>query len=816
MRLITITDVRRRARCLREQKSAFSNATFIESANMISKSGTANDIKRLIETMANSDASIPFRTYIRLYDTLIEKGSIGDIRKIGTFIAEEATPKVRDASQTLLLIHRRLGRTKSKAGNTSYIHKSQEELQDNLSSISQSPTGDLYSAPGSTVHISHQEDDAEEIAMEAYTEMYNKLSLYLHCDRVLENYDRISKRFNLEILFNENTRKNGVYDTVVELCGFIDTYNMPMTVKINTVIETAWYGFESNCIEYNKKDILEAATEYFAFKENGISLCKEIIETTLFFDKDEDTRGIDILMEDEPEEVDQDPSISECIMSYCVSPKDNTIKEQHTDFDKVFSDFKKKESDKDSVSDKIKNLITKLYAKNVSDIVNGTPKLFKWIRSFFIVSSASIPVVGPAIMAVSYIADRFITLDLERKEVEKMIACFNQEIKCANAKLESTKDEETKEKLEKYIDSLTEAMYKIRNYYDDLFADDDRPDSYTIGDTDHDDLYINEALMDHISCMLEKEYEFMCIRNNVLTEDTIYRLVRFGKLNNNDIINIAIASAKYPDIFYRDKVSNAIKDSIEDINNGSREFETILDKYITVDTLNLASNTLKTTQPVPSTDNLNEALFNAEFILEVNDALCSLINNMDDNKGTMLEASFANTLRMASMKLKNALTKASDKEKAMSRNLDMAVSNFTKSIEASMTNDNREAVVKGTFLPSASKIIKTCISVAAIGGVVGLAVSSAVMGIATAVISLIGYIACSAKFKAKERQMVIDEIEIELNICKKYIEIAESKNDMKALRELLSIQRNLERQLQRIKYKMKVNFGQKYYDAKAD
>ena len=64
--------------------------------------------------------------------------------------------------------------------------------------------------------------------------------------------------------------------------------------------------------------------------------------------------------------------------------------------------------------------------------------------------------------------------------------------------------------------------------------------------------------------------------------------------------------------------------------------------------------------------------------------------------------------------------------------------------------------------------------------------------------------------------MVLDEIEIELKICQKYIDIAEQKNDMKALRELLSIQRNLERQRQRIKYKMKVNFGQKYYDAKAD
>ena len=63
--------------------------------------------------------------------------------------------------------------------------------------------------------------------------------------------------------------------------------------------------------------------------------------------------------------------------------------------------------------------------------------------------------------------------------------------------------------------------------------------------------------------------------------------------------------------------------------------------------------------------------------------------------------------------------------------------------------------------------------------------------------------------------MVIDEIEIELEMCEKYINIAEQKNDMKALRQLLTTKKELERQRQRIKYKMRVDFGQKYYDSKA-
>lgn len=824
MRLITITDIRRRIRGLREQETTLSNAIFIESANTLSQSGRSNDIKRLIESMTTSSAIIPFRTYIKLYDALVEKGNVSEIKKMGTFIAEETMPKVRDANQTLQLIHRRLGRTKSKVNNTSYIHKAQDALQNSLAKAAadSAPRGELFSTPGTTVHVSTQETP-EEAANECYRMMYENLEIYSHCDRVLENYDRVSKRFNLEILFNENTRRNGIYDTVVELCTRIDTYSMPTAVKFNTVIETALYGLEINNIEYTRNEILEAAIEYFLFKEDGLSSCKSIIDTTLFFDKNEDTKGIDVLMEDEPED-NTKPSISESVMSFCVPINEDmkTTDDGEADFEEIFNDFKKKELDKDPTKDnKLKNLITKLYSKNVKDVVDGTPKLFRWVRSFFILGSAAVPVIGPVLAAVSYIADRFITIDAERKEVEQMVICFNRELEAANNKLASTSDEQTRERLEKYIKSLSDGVYTIRNYYDKLFDDNENhPDSYTLGVEDKygdDDFFMNEALLNHIYNMLEKESEFIDINQpSVLTEDTVYRLVRFGKLGNEDIINIATAAAKFPDCFYKDSVIKAIKDSMQDITNGNRDFDTMIDKYIAADSLSNALTVIKSTEPEQPTENLNEALFNAEFILEVNAAICTLIRNMnDDRNSTIFEASFTNTIRMASMKLKNAMTKASDKEKSMSRNLDAALNNFTKSIETSLTNDNREAVIKGSILPSASKVIKIALSLAAMGGAVG-AIAGASVGIATAVIGLIGYLACSAKFKAKERQMVIDEIEIELKICQKYIDIAEQKNDMKALRELLSIQRNLERQHQRIKYKMKVDFGQKYYDAKAD
>ena len=61
----------------------------------------------------------------------------------------------------------------------------------------------------------------------------------------------------------------------------------------------------------------------------------------------------------------------------------------------------------------------------------------------------------------------------------------------------------------------------------------------------------------------------------------------------------------------------------------------------------------------------------------------------------------------------------------------------------------------------------------------------------------------------KERQLVLDDIDIELRMCERYMRLAEEKNDMKKIREIEKIQRNLIRQKQRIQYKMVTVYHQK-------
>ena len=45
-------------------------------------------------------------------------------------------------------------------------------------------------------------------------------------------------------------------------------------------------------------------------------------------------------------------------------------------------------------------------------------------------------------------------------------------------------------------------------------------------------------------------------------------------------------------------------------------------------------------------------------------------------------------------------------------------------------------------------------------------------------------------------------------MCERYLRLAEEKNDMKAIRQIEITQRNLQRQQQRIKYKMEVTYKQ--------
>ena len=154
-----------------------------------------------------------------------------------------------------------------------------------------------------------------------------------------------------------------------------------------------------------------------------------------------------------------------------------------------------------------------------------------------------------------------------------------------------------------------------------------------------------------------------------------------------------------------------------------------------------------------------------------------------------------NSVKLAIEGLKSKMKDLGAKEKEMSRNLDINMNHFMNSMKRAMTNDRREAIIKGSIIPSFSKSIKICLGLAGV----------AAFNPALALIGAFAGLAVSKNLNAKERRLMLDEIDIELKALEKEIQLAEDSKNMKKYRQLLTYQKKLQREKQRIKYNIKVS-----------
>ena len=500
--------------------------------------------------------------------------------------------------------------------------------------------------------------------------------------------------------------------------------------------------------------------------------------------------------------------------------------EETSKFQKIVNDFK--QSDEDHKENKLVSLIKKLYTKNVGNVIEGTPNFLTFIRGVFVLGTYAIhPICG----AIVTIADYFISMGFKRDETQKMLKAFENEKNKTDKKIETEKDPEKKERLQEYYESLDKAYEKIDEYYESLLTDAEIDQKYddnsTAKDTfksiiddkseekgskksdsdfnfddddddwDFDDDFLDESAVLAFIPLIEKtvrtDYYPILDRLNIKEH--------YESIPSAMLPEFARFSVQFPQLLDPNEYKNILESTREELKTNS--IKDIGKKYCLIDSISESLNILSEgIKPINCTD-IFEAYRFVDTINSVYEAV-DMLSYAYNNNSPLLEMSFKNTIATASEKLKKALTNLSDKERTISKNIDVTMNNFSKSVERSLTTDNREAIIKGSILPSASKMLKMIL----VNGALGVLIHPMV-----AVISVLGYIGCSAKYKAKERQMVLDEIEIELKMVNKYIDIAESKNDMKALKELLTIQRNLERQRQRIKYKMAVKLD-KIHDPK--
>lgn len=765
----------------------------------------------------DENSNLAFNKALDIFSEICMNCDDNDIKKAYNYLSEGIV-KVRDHNSLANVIKTRNSRIKTKI-STKINKKQHDEINQAIQSTIDDLTSKLSSKGVAPTTTSESTIQLIDKCFKLLEEKSNEIK---QCDVIINNYNKISKRYNLDRIISEVCYDNDIYQCINELVSCIDTYNIPFISKYNAALETSYYLLNKHFMNYPSDKIIEAVTDYFIFNHNNSSMIEDIKfikEHSIVFDENDfssinylfenedninnnksieledaldnvDSYGVDIETLNEGHLEDAKNKAKEWVAGNPDERKDNDVKELISDFRKQCANDDNKDSSSKLMM--LKALINKIFTKSPSQIVLELPNMFGIIRASFIITATAI---NPILGVVSLIGSKILKITLDRKQVEKVITAYSNEIKSVKNKLEKTKDNDRKEKLQKYLNELNKDLEKIKEYRNNLYTDEenDERDMYDFDDDFDfeydDDSEFNESQLIQLSSVIaigdlvSSVYESLA--NNKISDIINENVSRF---DDNLIDNITDLSIMAPNVVKKDKLCESFYNEVCNIRSKDNLYA---DDYIKIDCLN---NNIYKLKESNNTFTLSTNPKNIMCYLSCLNEIASIPQN-----DYLLEMNFTNTIKLAINNLKRDVIKLSDKEKKLSNTLDVSMNNISKGIEDSLTNDNREAIIRGRILPSASKTIKIALMTGAVWAV----------SPATAVIGAIGAFACSSKLKAKERQIVLDDIEIELKMCERYLRQAEEKNDMKAIRQIEVTQRNLERQQQRIKYKMNVIYNQK-------
>lgn len=814
MAKVKTSDIRTRLSGLNESCIKPNNVNVNTVYQRVKTNYSYNNAKVVIENWSSLDknSNVAFTKVMEVFDLVCENGTISEINTMTNYIIENVVPKVRDGAQTAELIKRKIGRFKTKVSTK--INNKIDDIKNAATNATPNPAAPVP-AQTSTVQPSggsaanSEPEEKEVAAQESYLRIKESVNTYRQCDRVLTNHSKISKRFNIDKYIVERVNcEDDIKGCIYGICEFIETYNTPFGYKYNVALENINYALDKNGIKFDKKILVNACTDYFLMNQpitvkEGACLAdmKYVLENNKFFDEC-DLEDVDYIIHPEEDcDCDEDKFIDNGdyynVASYTESmdKAKKLVKKTKNEVKEIINKFK---SEPEKKPEDVRSLISKIYTKSADEIISETPNLLELIRVFFLLTVVGI---NPILGCITMIVDLFIKMDLSRKETKKMIDNYKKELEKTEKEISKTDDPDKKKRLEEYKKTLNKGIEKLEEYYEDLHTSEEmeakeaekeekenkkkessKDDDFDFDDDDDWDLDSwDESSIELIQSIiiLSEAVESLEESNFDTVLDRLEKQI--SELDNDSIDNLTDMC------IYISGNSNRLANILRDAYTECKERESR--DYIRYDCLSSNIYKLEHTESRPMDES---TMVNDLYVLsEAMDYL---------NRDIITEANLANSLKLASERLKKTMVKLSDKEKTISKNIDSSIAVLRNNIEAALTNDSRENVIKGRILPSASKTIKTAI----------VAGTAWAINPAIAVIGMLGALATSKKLEAKQRQLILDDIETELVMVNKYIKIAEDKNDMKSLRQLLQTQKALERQKSRIKYKMKVVYNDKH------
>lgn len=742
------------------------------------------------------NSNLAFNKIIEAFDMLCESGNIGDITTCSNIICESLVPKVRNGAQAMDYIKMKTRRFKTKLSTkiTSKIDNNKSAASDIAKDIQAKlqVKGSISSAPASS---QTKEEERVEAAIEnAYIKIENSIFDQIQCDRILKNHKTLSKYIDIDSIFKESYDVELALD---EICDLITRFNSSVAVQYNTALENSWYAINKNGLSYNNKSLVNYITDYFLFRESfkeedlqdisNILKENKIIDFTEAFESYNTVNGL--------EELDDLYTLDQYMLGTLFESDINILEEGLNKAQQLINNFKR---DTKKTPEKLKTFITKFFVLSKNNIVDGTPSVLNMIRQFVVLSTLAI---HPIVFCTTLIVDYCIKMKLRRKETAKIRDDIKKEKDKVKKKIDSAKSESVKNRLEEYLKSLDSAYKKVDDYYRSLHTDDenykrDEEEGYDDDeefdfdfDFGSDDFNIESSIKNDIVDMIILAESIDLLIEKNITDDIIDCLRSYSIGEIVTVTNFACISNGLVNTEKLKEAMEEYKDSILSKSDNSSGYGSVL-----CDSIYKLNNVSEFNYTIEAAIILADT---AKQVYELNSRVRS---------GVVHEMNISNTLKLATDKVKKTAVSLSDKEKAVSRTIDSSLNTLRDSTERALRNDNREAIIRGSMLPSASKIIK------------GAIISGAAFAVnpAIAVIGVLGAFAANKRLKGKERQLILDDIEIELKMCEKYIRAAEDNNDMKALKQLYTIQKNLERQKQRIKYNMKVKFNQNVPNTASD
>jgi len=409
----------------------------------------------------------------------------------------------------------------------------------------------------------------------------------------------------------------------------------------------------------------------------------------------------------------------------------------------------------------------------------------------------------------------------------KVVEQYSKERDKYKKLMDETDDEKKKEKYKELYKQYKKDTETLEMYENDLYTDAENEkrqeekwakeaeaqmgdDNNFNMDFDFDDMDFDFEEAVKYTNMLSVLYEQL---NFTRTEVMATIKNNIHNMSNEDIYNITEAVKLCNDIFDCPRYVDILEDEMLSSSNlsylpGIQRKETIKSCINDIEKIKynslLESTSYMSSDSIPPLDIMYNQLKCKHDIMQDTLELVTryknfVINESKEDSGM----SFMSKLKIASANLKRFALKAKDKDKQLSLKMDSEITRVAKAARRAMISDSRESIIRGSFLPSASK----CIHIALASGAAYL------INPVLAIIGLMGFIGGSKVLNEKERNLILDDIDIEIKMCDKYLKIAEDKDDLAAVREIMKTKRDLERQRSRILYNKNYIFkGKNKYD----